>query len=106
MANQVQDSGAEAQEWVAANRRLVDEVFQRFLNDGEWPDIPSLQRQLDRWGTDVDVQSVAAARPRVLNESSLIYMEKLTLHLRHLMWVERAQPLVAKLSPHQWCTTL
>ena len=42
--------------WLARNQALVASAFADFLSDGEWPEIPRLQRKLDRLGLDIDVR--------------------------------------------------
>ena len=41
------DTVADAEAWVEENMALVEEAYQRFLVDGTWPDVPSLQRRFD-----------------------------------------------------------
>jgi len=41
------DTAAAAKAWVDENMALVEEAYQRFLVDGTWPDVPSLQRRFD-----------------------------------------------------------
>ena len=80
--------------WVEENREVVEETYQSFARTGEWPTASELQRHFDRAGESISVQDVIDSKPRVLNEARPIYLQYLTLHLRHLMWVPRAGPLV------------
>jgi hypothetical protein len=91
----IQDSAAEAGIWVDKNRWVIQEAFQRFLSDGQWPAVGALQRHFDQLGEDLEVQAVVAAKPPVVTEPHYAHMERLTLELRHLMWLEKAKPLVA-----------
>jgi hypothetical protein len=91
----LQDSAAtEAKAWVEANAALVEAAYQQFLVDGVWPDVLSLQRRFDRTESDVEVQSVVDAKPRVAFEARPLHADRLTLQLRHLMWVRNADRLV------------
>lgn len=94
MADERQDSAAEARLWVEANSLLVNETYQRFLNTGEWPVVTELQRHFDQRGEEVDVQEVVDAKPRVTNEARLVHTDRLVLQLRHLMWLDNARSLV------------
>jgi hypothetical protein len=88
------DTAAAAKAWVDENMALVEEAYQRFLVDGTWPDVPSLQRRFDQMDIDIEVQRVVDAKPRVVWEARPLHTERLTLQLRHLMWLEKARPLV------------
>jgi hypothetical protein len=89
-----QDSAADAKAWVEANRPVIDAVYQSFLDSGEWPTIGDLQRTFDRGGITIDIREVLNAKPRVLNEARIALPDRLTLEVRHLMWVENAGTLV------------
>lgn len=43
--------------------RLLELVFDHFSRTGEWPAIPSLQRELARKGHRVDLDAVARQSP-------------------------------------------
>lgn len=45
---------------------------------------------------DVEVQRVVDAKSRVVWEARPLHTEHLTLQLRHLMWLEKARPLVTE----------
>lgn len=90
----VQDSAAEARTWVEANRGVVAEAYQRFLDAGEWPSVRELQRHFGQRGVEVSVVDVIDSKPRVLNEARLVHGDQLNLQLRHLMWLDDARPMV------------
>ncbi len=87
-------SAAKAKAWVDENRVLVEEAYQRFINEGVWPDVSSLQRRFDRAGIEIEVQKAVDAKPRTSWETRLLHTDRLTLQLRHLMWVDDAKFLV------------
>ena len=90
----VQNSAVEARTWVEANRGVVAEAYQRFLDAGEWPSVGELQRHFDQRGVEVTVVDVIDSKPRVLNEARLIHGDQLNLQVRHLMWLDIARPMV------------
>ena len=89
-----QNSAEEARVWVGANPDVVYETYQRFLHTGEWPTVGDLQRHFDRADMPISVQQVVDTKPRVLNEARPVYLDYLTLQLRHLMWIAAAKPMV------------
>lgn len=94
MSEEIQDSAAEAEAWVKTNRPVVEEAYKQFLSTGEWPEVTAFQRLFDRRYMDVNVREIADSRPRILNEMRMVHTERIILHLRHLMWVPSAEPLV------------
>jgi hypothetical protein len=90
-----QNSAEEARVWVDANSDVVCETYQRFLLTGEWPTVSDLQRHFDRAHASISVQQVVDTKPRVLNEARPVFLDYLTLQLRHLMWIAAAKPMVA-----------
>ncbi len=89
-----QDSAADAKAWVEASQPVIDAAYQVFLESGEWPSVGDLQRHFDRTGDTTDIQAIVNAKPRVLSEARIFSPDRLTLEVRHLMWVENARPLV------------
>ena len=89
-----QDSAADAKAWVQANQPVIDAAYQVFLESGEWPQVADLQRHFDRTGDTTDIQAIVNAKPHVLSEARMFSPDRLTLEMRHLMWVPNARPLV------------
>lgn len=89
----VQDSAAEAKAWVEENAALVDQAYRRFLEEGAWPDVLSLQQWCGRApGEDIEVQAAVDAKPRVVYEAHPAHTDRLTLQVRHLMcWTARGR---------------
>ena len=55
----------EAKAWVEENAALVDQAYRRFLEEGAWPDVLSLQQWCGRApGEDIEVQAAVDAKPR------------------------------------------
>jgi len=88
------DSAAEARLWVLENSVIVEEAFQRFLRDGEWPTVQSLQRYFDQREQEIDALIVANLKPLVPREARWPMAEHFSLNIRHLMWVENAKSLL------------
>jgi len=60
------------EEWAQAHRRFLRVIFDRFNANGDWPEIPALQRELDRLDEEalvpdeIDVAETARTMPKEL----------------------------------------
>jgi hypothetical protein len=83
------------QAWVDLNRPALDLAFATFLISGEWPKISDVQRDLDRANTELDVALAMQRKPAEQDETHLLYVTHVTLHLRQLYWLPQACDLLA-----------
>lgn len=69
----VPSSGPDAdKEWVQRFRLVVVIAFEAFANEGEWPDIDTLQRAIDRTDLEVDVSQAIQELPRAPGEATAL----------------------------------
>lgn len=83
---------AEARAWALAHRDLLQRVFERFDETGDWPQLEDLQHDFTVGGRDdIDVATTAFAMPRPLG---FVQQGQLILLTRGLSYVESAVGLL------------
>jgi hypothetical protein len=81
--------------WVANNHKLLETVYQWFLQEGGWPSVSALRRHLARGNvTTIDVQAIADAKPLVPGQATPVRREHISLGVRHLLGWPEAGPLL------------
>jgi hypothetical protein len=90
---------SEAPNWAKKNQAFVEIVFERFNIDGEWPQLPGLQRALDRFDEDLvepqnlDVEAISRTMPVEYGIKDYS-QQRVSLKVRSLATVPAAVPLV------------
>ncbi len=79
-----------ADRWCNENNPLLEAVFDWFWERGEWPQIKSLQRELDRHGREIDLDA-AFQMPRLLGH---VEQMRIVLLVRGMSRVPAAAPLL------------
>ena len=87
------------EEWAQAHRRFLQAIFDRFNANGDWPEIPALQRELDRLNEevlvpdDIDVAEIARTMPKELGIRDY-NPPRVWLKIRALATLPDAKPLL------------
>jgi uncharacterized protein (TIGR02391 family) len=92
-------SGPTPEEWASAQRHFLQVIFDRFNASGDWPEIPALQRELDRRDEealvpdDIDVAETARTMPREIGIRDY-NPPRVWLKVRALAMLPAAKPLL------------
>jgi len=92
-------SVATPEEWAQAHHRFLRVIFDRFTANGDWPEIPALQRELDRLDEEalvpdeIDVAETARTMPKELGIRDY-NPPRVWLKVRALATVPGAEPLL------------
>jgi hypothetical protein len=80
--------------WVEANSAMVNQAFQDYLREGEWPDVGRLQRSLDQSGSPIDVAEALGTMPSLPGELRAVHSSWAVVPMRFLNHVPRARSIL------------
>jgi len=83
----------DAAAWADAHSGLVQFIFDEFKRTGAWPELDTLQRDLDRRDAGIDVERELREMPPSLGGGG--YPDPVSLSLRGLSHVADAEPLLS-----------
>lgn len=90
---------SELENWAKKNQAFVEIVFERFNNDAEWPQLPALQRALDRLDENLvepqnlDVEAISRTMPVEYGIRDYS-QQRVSLKVRSLATISTAIPLI------------